>query len=188
MNRGQMRTFASLLSSDPNLTRFTATQYNDIIDIANEQFATDSRSLFKYKEYTLVDATGAYTLPTDFMYERDVELQGEDLLPKSRYTMNRSFDSNWKDDKGTPTHYIVDPEVGRKQILLYPIPEAKDVGKTVTMAYYVLPAVMTADADIPLNSSSYHVRFHMGIVAFAVWSLMNYEVPTPETDAKMSKM
>ena len=189
MNRGTLRTFASLWVNDPNLTRYTAAIYNNILNIANERFAVDSEALFKDSEYTLVADDGTYALPSDFMWEKEFELNGDDIKPVKRYTLSRNAkSSNWKTTKGKPTHVTVDPEEARKQILLYPIPDGNSAGDTLTMVYHAKPTDMSSDSDTPLNGDTYMVRFHMGVAAWAAWALLGYEDLTPEVDAKMAKM
>lgn len=189
MNRGTIRTQSANFCEDPNQTRF-AGKYNDAINRAQEQFAFDSKALFKdASAYTVVDGTASYALPADFMYEKKITHKGLLLDPISRATLEYYETSDrWDDDSGTPKYYLIDPEEARKTITLYPIPQAADAGANLILTYCPLPAEMTADGDTPLNSSLLMAQFHVGISAYAAWLLLNYAPTTPENQAKKTDL
>ena len=187
MNLSQIRTLASLFVTDPNQTRFSPSQYDTAINRAQEQFAFDSKSLFKdAPTYTVVDGTATYDLPSDFWLEKQVTHKGLELTPISRATLQLNNGDDWTDDTGTPRHYIIDPEEARKQIRLYRIPQAGDAGANLILTYYPVPASVSSDSDVPLNSSSLMVQFHTAIAYYAAYLLNMYEVATPEIQAKQS--
>lgn len=189
MIRSEIRSLAANFCGDPNLTRFSSTQYNDAIDRAQEEFCFDSKALYKdAATYTVTAADAAYDLPSDFWLERNVTHKGLELRPVSRETLLKNNGDDWSDDTGTPTHFMIDPEEARKQILLYPIPTADDAGANLILTYYPIPSELSADSSVPFNSSSLMSQFHMAIAAKAAWILLNYETPDPAIDAKMSKM
>lgn len=114
-------------------------------------------------------------MPTDFMYERRVTFDNDPLTPISRATLDFYKRTNaWSDDTGDPVYYFIDPEEARKKIQLYPIPTANDAGKSLLLTYYPKPAAMTADNDVPLNSSSLLVQYHEAIAQYAAWLLLGY--------------
>lgn len=185
MNLSSLQTFTSLFVSDPNQTLFTPTQYTNALNEAQRQFALESKALFKdASTYTVVDGTAAYSLPTDFMWEKEVTHKGLRLQPISRSTLLGLKGNDWSVDTGTPTNFIVDPEEARKQLLLYPIPTGGDAGANLILTYYPLPVDLSASTDVPLNSSALLVQFHMGIVSYAAWLLLGYEPATAEIMAK----
>lgn len=189
MNRGQIRTQAALFAGDPNLTRFNETQYNDAIQRAQEQFAVDSRALYKdAPTITVVAGTSTYDLPTDFWLEKRVEHKGIPLDPITRARLGAVAGQDWTDDEGTPRFYIIDPEEGRKQLRLYPEPQGGDAGANLVLTYYPLPAEMASDSSTPLNASALMVQFHIGLAAYAAWLLLGAEEAKPEILAKMSKL
>lgn len=98
----------------------------------------------------------------------------------SRATLIRDNGDDWSDDKGTPVRYIIDPEEGRKQLTLYPIPQSGDTGANLILTYYPIPAAMTLDSETPFNGSALMAQFHLGIAAYAAWLLQLYEQVTPE--------
>jgi len=189
MNRGQIKTLASNFCEDPQQTRFSGL-YDDAINRGQEQFAMDSKALYKDASTITVAADDAsYDLPTDFMYEKKVTHKGIALEPISRSTLEfYTKTQDWSVITGTPKKFVIDPEEARKQILLYPIPQGDDAGANLIITYYPLPAEMTADTDTPLNSSSLMIQFHIGIAAYTAWLLLGNVPSTPEVANKRSDL
>ena len=186
MNRGSVRTQAADFCGDKNQTRYSATQYNTAINRAQEQFALDTKALFKDTSWSTVSGTATYDLPDDFMWEDWVTYDGSEISPISRHELQRrKGGEDWTDDTGTPTHYIVDPEVAQGKVRLYPIPQE---AKTLGMRYFPLPAEMTSDSDTPLNSTTRMAQFHIALAAYAAWLLLTGEDPTPSIDQKRSDL
>lgn len=187
MNLGELRTLASQLCEDPRITKFTAIQYNDAINKSAQQFAMDSKALYKDSAIVMIAQTAAYPLPTDFMLEKEVTLNGIALKPISRATLQaKKTSERWDDDYGTPKYFIIDPEEARKTISLYPIPDNEDAGTSLVLTYYAFPTLMTTDVSLPLNGSTLMVQFHTGLAAYAAWLLMMYLPQTPEIAQKRS--
>lgn len=175
MNRATLRALVSNFVEDPNLTRYTPAQYNEALNLAAQEFAFDSKALFKdASTYTVVAGTATYSLPSDFWLEKMVTHKGLKLEPISRHSLLLGNDDDWTDDVGTPSNFLIDPEEARKQLRLYPIPEANDAGDNLVLTYYPIPADMGSDTDSPLNASSLMAQFHMGIAAYAAWLLLGY--------------
>lgn len=185
MNRGAMRTQTADFLSDKNQTRYSSTQYNTALGKAQEQFALDTKALWKDASYSVTAADATYDLPTDFMWEDWVKYDGVEISPISRHELQRLSGQDWTDDQGAPTNYIIDPEEASKSITFYPIPQE---AKTAAMRYFPLPAAMSSDSDVPLNSSTLMVQFHLGICAFAAWLLIMGEQVTPATQAKANSL
>jgi len=187
MNRGELRTLTSRLCEDPGQTRFTPAQYNDGIDKAAKQFVMDSKALYKDFAITVVAGTAAYSLPTDFQYEKEVTLNGVELKPISRASLQGMKSDRWDDDEGTPKYFIIDPEEARKTLTLYPKPTSTDSGTAIVLTYYPVPSTMSADGDTPLNGSALMVQFHIGLAHWAAWLLMSYLPQTPEISQKRAE-
>lgn len=189
MNRATIRSLASKFCNDPNLTRFTATQYNEAIDIAEREFCLDSKALFKdAPTFTVVDGTATYSLPSDFWIEKEISHKGLKLTPITRHDLILGNGDDWTDDVGTPTHYIIDPEEARKQIRLYPIPQGDDAGANLIMTYYQIPTAMTGDSSTPFNSSTLMSQYHIAIAAYAAWLVLGYGQTTPDIQAKRADL
>lgn len=177
MIRSVMRTTTAELVGDPQQTRYTVARYNTALDRAQEQFAMDSRALWKDTSFTTAAGTATESLQTDFMYEDWVTYDSKELSPISRHDMQRLYGPDWVDTTGEPTNYIIDPEEAVKQIRLWPTPTE---AKTVVIRYYPLPAAMSSDSSVPLNSSSLMAQFHLGLCGFAGWLLLTSEQMTPQ--------
>ena len=182
-----MRNQVSQFTSDPDQTRYTATQYLNAINRAQEQMALDTRALFKDKSWSHVAGDVDEDLPSDFLWEDLVTYGAVELTPTSRHELNRKMGEDWSDDEADlPTHYIIDPEQAVKEIVLWPEPQT---AKTLIMRYYAFPAALSADSDTPLNSSALMVQFHMGICAFAAWLILLSETEvTPFIIAKRQEL
>lgn len=185
MNLGELRTLTASMCEDPNQTKYALAKYNDAENKAAAQFAMDSKALYKDSAIVMVSQTAAYALPTDFMLEKEVTLNGIALKPISRATLQAKKNSErWDDDYGTPKYFIIDPEEARKTISLYPIPNDDSAGTSLVLTYYAFPALMTTDVSLPLNGSTLMVQFHTGLAAYAAWLLMMYLPQTPEIAQK----
>lgn len=192
MNRGTMRTQTAAFLGDQDQTRHTEAQYNTALDRAQEQFALDTKALWKDATVSTVSGTAEYALSgftpvaTDFMWEDTLTYDGYELTPISRHELNRlNPGRDWSADTGKPSHFIIDPEEANKSVTLYPIPQEV---KTVSMRYYPLPASMSDDSDLPMNSSALMAQFHMAICAFAAWILLLGETITPEIGQKRREL
>jgi len=185
MNRGTMRTETARMCGDKNQTRYTPAEYNTALDRAQEQFALDSRVLWRDQSWTTEDGLATYDLPSDFMYEDWVQYDGAELKPISRHEIARLKGQDWASETGTPEYYIVDPEEARKQVRVCPIPVE---AKPLVMRHYPLPASMSGDTSVPLNSSSLMAQFHLSLCAFAAWLLLTAEIQTPEIVTKRNEL
>lgn len=177
MNLTTLQQFAADFCGDPDQSRFSG-KYVGVINQAQKQFAMDSRALFKDKAYTAAADDSTYDLPTDFLCEESVTYNGLPLKPISRHTLYTLYPgTDWTTLEGTPTHYMIDPEVGVATLRLIPIPQD---ALAISMRYYPLPADVAAASDVVLNSSTLMVQFHLGIAAFAAWLILLSENSTPE--------
>lgn len=183
MDRSSLRSFTSLFCGDPNQTRFSATQYNDALNIANVRFAILSKSVFTEFPITSVDGTATYDLPTDFYRAKRMTFKGLELDPKTRADL-LSHGDDFSDDEGTPLFYIVDPDQSRKTIRLVPIPQSGDAGNNMVLEYYQIPPDMTSDSAVPLNDTDLLVQYHIAIAQYAAYLLLGYDTQTVELQAK----
>ena len=161
---------------DPDQSRFS-TKYVANINRAQEQFALDTKALWKDKTWSHSASDADEDLPSDFMWEDWVTYDGKKLTPISRYRLNEINGDDWTDDTAAlPSHYIIDPEQAVKEIVLYPIPTE---AKTLVMRYFPLPTEVSAGSDVILNSSSLLAQFHMAVAAMAAWLTLLFEQQTP---------
>lgn len=188
MTLGTLTTLTRVLSGDADGTRYTG-RYTEALNFAQQQFALDSKALFVDQSITVTGGTAAYSLNTDFMWEKKVTYNGQKLDPISRAELEEvQRGDDWTDDTGTPTHYIIDPEQARRQIRFYPYPPSGDASRTAVLTYYPLPTDLAASGDTPLNSSTLLTQFHMGLAAWAAWFLLANEPQTLEIGAKRKEL
>jgi hypothetical protein len=189
MNLSTLTSLAASMALDPAQNRYTGL-YTQALNLAQQQFSLDSKCLWKDWPATVAVASQAnYSLPADFMWEKYVTLDGIELKPISRHELQViKTGDRWDDDTGTPTHYIIDPDVSKSQVLLYPIPTSNDAGKDIVLTYYPLPTDLSAATDVPFNSTPLLAQFHIGIAAWAAWLLLQNEKSTPETETKKAKL
>lgn len=180
-----MRTQTADFVGDRNITRYESAQYDRVLDRAQEQFNLDSRVLWEDEPYTTASGDALYDLPTDFLYEDWVTYDGKELVPISQHDLQRIAGEDWAEREGTPTHVLVNPEEGAKNFRLWPIPQE---AKSVVLRYFPLPASLSSDASIPLNSLALAAQFHIGICAYAGWLLLMSEEQTPALAQKMAQL
>ena len=196
MTLSQLQAFTAQFAFDVGQSRYSAL-YVNVINEAQVQFALDTRCLFKDQAISVVSGTAVYALPSDFMFEKKVTLStvnnavgGIGLKPVSRATLEfYNTAQDWTQINGTPTNYIIDPELARQQIRLYPVPQGADAGtNNLLLTYYPLPATLVNPTDVPLNGNLLLAEHHIGIAAYAAWLLLQAEVATPETIAKLQQL
>ncbi len=189
MNRSELRILVARLCEDPNQTKFTADKYNDTLELSQRQFAIDSKALFKDQSIVMSPMTAAYAINSDYLMDKLVTLNGEELDPISRNTLQaKRKGGNWSDDLGTPAWYVIDPEEAKKTITLYPVPDSSAAGTALIVTYYCLPAAMSTDASVPLNSSTLLVGYHEGIAYKCADMMLGYLQQTPEIQAKRNDL
>jgi len=176
MNLATLTTTTQRLVNDTKGTRY-AGFYTQALNLAQQQFAMDSKCLFKdMTPQTIVAGQANYPLPTDFMWEKLVLANGLPLPPISRMELARqNTGTRWDLITGAPRAYNIDPDTARQNILLFPIPTTNEAGQDLQMTYFALPADMVNPSDNPLNGTALLVPYHLGICAWAAWFLLEGE-------------
>lgn len=193
MNLASLREQTARFVGDKDITRYTSADYTTALNRAQEQFAMESKILWKDVTWTTVAGTAAYAfsaastdISSSFLWEEFVTLDGSELSPISRHELQRlSRGDDWTDDQGTPSNFIIDAEEAQKKIRLYPIVQE---AKTLSMRCYVLPTSLSGDTDTPLNSSTLTSQFHISLCAYAAWLLLLAEEATPGVIAKRREL
>jgi len=186
VNRGNIKQLMANFAEDPAQSRFSGL-YDDALNRAQEQFALDSKCLWKdAPAYSVAVEDAAYDLPSDFMWEKQVLFDGVELKPITRARIQMFSENDWQtEDKGDPKFYLIDPEEGSKSIRLYPIPQ--EAG-TMVLTYYPLPAESTTDSATPLNGYTLLSQFHIGLAAYGAWLLLMNDQSTPEKSVKKAEL
>lgn len=185
MNRSELRSLTANFCEDPGQTKFTPTKYNEALETAQKQFAIDSKALYRSYTYAMAVGTASYDLPTDYIQDKLVMVNGIKLEPISRATLAELYKSRrWDTLTGTPRNYISDPMEAQKKLILFPIPDSVSDGTDLNLTYFALPSAMSSDASTPFNGSALMAGYHIAVCAYAAWLLMGYLSPT---DAIISK-
>lgn len=188
-NRAELRALASNFCEDPSVIKFTSTKYNDALETAQRQFSLDTKSLYKTQAFVMAVADASYDLPTDFIGDKIVMLNGIELEPISKVKLSSLFKSQrWDTLEGTPKYYVIDPMDANKQLLLVPIPDSIDDGTDLQLTYYALPTAMSSDSASPFNSSTLMTQFHIAVAAYAAWLLLGYLSPTDPLISKRNDL
>ena len=178
-NRSELRTLTSNFVEDPNITKFTSAKYTDSLETAQKQFCLDTKSLYKIQAYVMAVDDATYDLPTDFVGDKLVMLNGIELDPASRSKLAGLYKSRrWDTLEGTPKYYVIDPMEANKQLLLVPIPDSIADGTSLELTYSCIPTAMATDAATPFNSSVLMTQYHIAIASYAAWLLLGYLTPT----------
>lgn len=186
MDRSTARTFVSLRCEDPNVTRFTSTQYNDEIALAEKDFALESlcierqTTLTSVADQAYIDVAGV----DDLIVFKLVRHKGLKLAPVNKYGLSFQHGDDWTDDKGTPKGFYYDDENDR--LYLVPIPESGDAGANVLALYAALPATISADATELLSAREKLQVYAPGVVALAAFRILGNLPQVPELQAKRS--
>jgi hypothetical protein len=189
LNLTTLTAAAAQFAGDPQQTRYSGL-YTNAANLAQQQFALDSKALWKDQAYAIVGGVATGNLPTDFMWEKAVTYSKTGgnsyyaLQPITRADLIRNRTDDWTQVTGDPMYYIIDPEEARKQVLIYPYPPSGDAGGTLTLTYYPLPVDLAAGADVPLNGYSLLAQFHVALASWAAWFLLAAEPATEEIRAK----
>ena len=193
MNLTSLTTLAAQFAGDPQQTRYSGL-YTQALNFAQQQFALDSKCLWKDSSITIIGGTATYSLPTDFMWEKMVTYSKSggnsfiELKPISRHELMRNRGDDWTTLTGDPEYFIIDPEEARKQIRIFRYPPSGDVGGTLTLTYYPLPTDLSAGSDSPFNGYALLAQFHIGVAAWAAWMLMQSEADTEAIIAKKKEL
>jgi hypothetical protein len=189
LNLTTLTTMAAQFAGDPQQTRYP-NLYTQALNLGQQQFALDSKALWKDASFAIAGGSASVNLPSDFMWEKAVTYSKTNgnsyyaLQPKTRADMIRNRADDWTQITGDPLFYIVDPEEARKTLTVSPFPPSGDLGGTLVLTYFPLPADMAAGGDSPLNAYALLSQFHGSIAAWAAWFLLAAETVTPEIQAK----
>ena len=185
MNRGVLKQLMAGFAEDPAQSRYSGL-YDAALDRAQEQFALDTRALWKdAPSYSVTADDADYDLPSDFMWEKRITLDGKELKPITKARLDENSSGDWTEDTGDPTFFLINPEEASKSIRLYPIPQRS---QTMVLTYFPLPASSTTDSDVPLNSSALLAQFHIALAAYGAWLLMMNDSATAEKAAKKAEL
>lgn len=154
--------------NDPNDSQWTATQKQNKIQEAQEQFVEDTSALTDTQLFSVVDGTNTYALATDTLDILRVGLNGVKLRRYAKFDLDILTRGNWAVTTGTPVSYYVDYTSTNKNLTLYPIPTANDAGASNLVVEYVkVPPTLSSDSSTPLNSQVLLQPYLMALAYYA---------------------
>ncbi len=186
MDRTTARSLVASKIEDPDQTKFTATQYNTALDIANQQFCIDGRALIESTSVTLVAGQAEYTLPTDFLVMIMARANGIKLNPTTKYELSFQAGQDWTTlPNGQPSTIYMDEQNGKFGVV--PAPDGTNAALPFTLDYIGIPTAMSADTGSSgtlLNNVTILQYYAMGVVSWAAREMLTYVPQTAEIDAK----
>lgn len=174
LDRDALQSRLSDIIGDPNNTRWTTTQKQNMLQVAQEAFVNDSKCLIDNQQFSITDGDNTYALAADTFDVRRVAHKGLPLTRISKFDLDVYVGGDWTDDTGTPTRYYVDLTGTSKELTLYPKPTANDVGtNNLVVEYVAIPAVMSSGAADPLDAQVLLQPYLMAIVYYAAAEFLN---------------
>lgn len=188
MDRGTARSLVALKAEDPQQTQFTTEQYNQAIELAEQQFAIDAKAIIREATITVVANQASYGtadgLPSDILMCVLVKHKGLKLRPTDKWSMSFQSATDWTVLTGTPKAYIFDDE--NQKLLLINIPQAEDAGANLSLLYIALPAAIANDNTVLLSARSMLQAYTPAIVNWAAREVLSYKPMTQETIIKQN--
>lgn len=187
MDRATARQLVALKAEDKDQTRFTETQYNTAIDLAEEQFALDARAIIRETTLTSLADTFEIALPTDFMVAVLARHKGLKLRPVTKYGLSWQNGTDWTTmNSGTPVAFYIDDE--DEKIGTVPKPSASEAGANLLLNYVAKPATISSDSTVLLSARSFLQYYSPAVVAWAAREVLTYLPMSPEIKAKMDEL
>jgi len=186
MDRGTARNLVQLKAEDKDGTQNTPEEYNEAIDLAEEQFAIETRALFDSATLTVVADQAFVALPTNFLVGILVRHKGLKLRPTNEYDLSFQTGDDWRALKGTPTAFWINEK--EERIELVPRPQTTDAGDNLDLRFAAVPTALTGDSSILLDARAFMAYYHPGIVSWAAWGVLGYQTMSPEVGAKRATL
>lgn len=194
------------LASADTTQLFTTARRKAAINAAQLAFLARTECLTKETTVTIVDGTQEYDLEaaiSDFGWisKQGVSIkivsgtttryiEGDDLSVTSVERLNVE-EPGWRAvSAGTPTQVYIRRNGGAINLGFHPAPDISGTDTwTAIVPYVVIPADMTADADVPFTLSSNAVAslkpFHRGLVHYAAYDLEKFRKETGRSAAQL---
>lgn len=192
-NLGDLQTMMGNLLNDPSNTRYSTTEINQYLDLAQDRWNREARICRFATTLTVVAGTNTYLLST-LTGSTPLEIKrvchkGIPLIKRSKDYFDMYSDIDWTTTTGTPTQYIVDLSTGTPQIILYPVPQANDAGQYLLVEYTLRHDPMANSSDTPFTAAStvntLALPYAGGLAYEAAAGILEGD-PTPETVKKVN--
>lgn len=192
MDRTTARSFVAAKLEDPDQTKFLVSLYNQCLDLAQQQFAIDARSIIEATTTAMTAGTAEYVLPSDFIVFIMVRHNGIKLAPTTKYELSFQSEVDWTTlPNSTPTAFYMDEQ--NNKFGLVPAPDGAAAALTLTLDYIGIPVPMTQDtggdaAGNLLNNNAILQYYAMAIVNWAAYEMLSYVPMTDEVVRKRSAL
>lgn len=173
MDRQTARNYVALKVEDPQQTKFSATTYNNAIELAQEQFCIDAKAILQESTLTAVADQSYIALPTDFLVCVLVRHRGLKLGPTNRYALSFQSGTDWTTlPSGTPSSFYIDEQNSR--LVMVPAPTSAEAGAVVTINYVAIPTALSADSSTLLAGNTILSYYAPAVVNWAASEVLTY--------------
>ena len=187
MDRITAKGYVSLKIDDPDRTRFSDATYNNALDLSQQQFAIDARSIIKETTLTAVTAQQEYALPSDFLVSVLVRHKGLQLTPTTKLGLSFQSGQDWTAlANGTPVMAYIDEQDNKLGVV--PAPDAGAAGANIVLNYVAIPSTLTSDTQVLLNADTILQYYAPAVVAWAAREMLTYVPQTPEILVKRTEL
>jgi len=189
-NLADLQTLISDHLNDPTNTRYTLTEINQHLDIAQDHWNREVRICRMSDMVTVV--AGQYNYPISLLTATPLEFirvthKGIDLTKRSKdyFDMFTSYD--WRTASGTPTDYYIDLVQSAPYIGLRLCPSSNDAGPYLVVEYLGRHTPMVNSTDTPFTVNGVQntliMPFLNGLAMEVASDILKHD-PTPETVQK----
>jgi len=188
MDRTTARSYIASKVEDPDQTRFTLAQYNNAVDLAQQEFSIDARAIIQTNTSTvLVAGTAEYSLPSDFLVAIMFRHNGIKLAPTTKYELSFQSGQDWSTiPNGTPVCVYTREE--NTAFGLVPAPDANAATYTLSIDYIAIPAALSSDSSTLLNGLTILQYYAPAVINWAAQELLTYVPQTAEIQMKRAAL
>ena len=158
------------LAGDPSNQRSSASDKQDLLQEAQEQFVLDTRVLRDSTTDSTVANQQEYSLPSDVMDIIRIGIAGIEKGRISKADLDFYNSARWDQTQGTPQYYYVDLDPNNKKFGLYPYPTASG-SSDIAIEYLKIPPTLSADSSVPLDSHTLLTPYHNALAYYAAANL-----------------
>ena len=168
LTRSDIQSRINEFINDPNDSQWTAAQKQAKIQEAQEQFVEDTKALTDTQSFSVADGVNTYSLSDDTLDIVRVALNGVKLRRYGKFDLDIAVQGNWATSTGTPASYYVDTSLTNRNLTVFPIPKANDVGvDNLVVEYVKVPDTLSSDSSAPLSAQVLLQPYLMALAYYA---------------------
>lgn len=157
--------------SNSNRQRFSDANLNSLINVGQREASGASYAIVKSTSISLTANGTNYTLPTDLITIKRVQLDNLDLRQASPEGLDSDPGGKWEDQTGRPKNYyqlFSNPS----DVSVFPVPSTTSHLGTLEVFYYAFADDLSSDSDTPFNAISRYTIYHDILTYYAAWRLL----------------